>query len=79
MIFEKTVQVNNRGMIPLPPYLLYKYNIKEGDYVSIIEDEGGMKIIPIEDINSLRHRSISTKKMYDIMEKSRKEELELEY
>jgi len=38
-----------------------------------------MKIIPIEDIDSLRSRSISAKKMYSIMEESRKEELELEY
>jgi len=79
MIFEKTVKVTNRGMICLPASLRKKYNIKDGDHISIIEDEDGMKIIPIEDIDSLRRRSISAKKMLEIMEKARKEELELEY
>lgn len=79
MIFEKTVKVTNRGMICLPASLRKKYNIKDGDHISIIEDEDGMKIIPIEDIDSLRHRSISAKKMLKIMEEAKKEELELEY
>ena len=79
MIFEKTVKVTNRGMICIPASLRKKYNIKDGDHISIIEDEDGMKIIPIEDIDSLRSRSISAKKMLEIMEKARKEELEIEY
>ncbi len=79
MIFEKTVKVKNRGMICLPASLRKKYNIKDGDHISIIEDEDGMKIIPIEDIDSLRRRSISAKKMFEIMEEARKEELESEY
>ena len=79
MIFEKSVKVTYCGMICLPASLRKKYNIKDGDHISIIEDEDGMKIIPIEDIDSLRSRSISAKKMYSIMEESRKEELELEY
>ena len=79
MIFEKTVKVTNRGMICIPASLRKKYNIKDGDHISIIEDEDGMKIIPIEDIDSLRRRSISAKKMFEIMEEARKEELELEY
>jgi AbrB family looped-hinge helix DNA binding protein len=79
LIFEKTVKVSNRGMICIPAPLRKKYNIKDGDEISIIEDEFGMKIILIEDIQSLRSRSTSTKKMLDIMKKSRKEELELEY
>lgn len=79
MIFEKTVKVTNRGMICLPASLRKKYNIKDGDRISIIEDENGMRIIPIEDIDSLRRRSISAKKMLKIMEEAKKEELELEY
>ncbi len=79
MIFEKTVKVTNRGMICLPASLRKKYNIKDGDRISIIEDENGMRIIPIEDIDSLRLRSISAKKMLKIMEEAKKEELELEY
>lgn len=79
MIFEKTVKVTNRGMICIPASLRKKYNIKDGDRISIIEDENGMRIIPIEDIDSLRRRSISAKKMLKIMEEAKKEELELEY
>jgi len=79
MIFEKTVKVTNRGMICLPASLRKKYNIKDGDHISIIEDEDGMRIIPIEDIDSLRRRSISAKKMLKIMEEAKKEDLELEY
>ena len=79
MIFEKTVKVKNKGMICLPDSLRKKYNIKDGDHVSIIEDENGIRIIPIEDRDSLRRRSISAKKMLEIMEEARKEELELEY
>ncbi len=79
MIFEKTVKVSNRGMICIPAPLRKKYNIKDGDDLSIIEDEDGLKIILIEDIESIRKRSISAKEMIEIMEKSRKEEIELEY
>ena len=53
MIFKKTVKVTNRGMITLPAYLRKKFDIKDGDHISIIEDEDGRKIIPIEDIKSL--------------------------
>lgn len=45
----------------------------------IIEDEQSKKIIPIESLESLRKRSITTKKMIEIMKKAKKEELELEF
>ena len=53
MIFKKTVKVTNRCMITLPAYLRKTFDFKDGDHNSIIEDEDGMKIIPIEDIKSL--------------------------
>ena len=53
--------------------------IGDGDDLSIIEDGDGLKIINIEGIESIRKRSISAKEMIEIMEKSRKEEIELEY
>ena len=76
MIYEKKVKVTNHGMISIPAALRAKYNIHEGDYVSFIEDENGMRIIPIENIEDYRKKSISTKKMLDIMRKSRKEDLQ---
>ena len=79
MTFTKSVKVTNRGMICIPAKLRKKYNIKDGDRLTIIEDEYGIKIIPIESLESLRKRSISTKEMIKIMEKAKKEELELEF
>ena len=79
MMFTKSVKVTNRGMICIPAQLRKKYNIKDGDRLTIIEDEYGIKIIPIESLESLRKRSISTKEMIKIMEKAKKEELELEF
>jgi AbrB family looped-hinge helix DNA binding protein len=79
MIFNKSVKVTNRGMICIPAQLRKKYDIKDGDRITIIEDEHGMKIIPIESLESLRKRSITTKKMIEIMKKAKKEELELEF
>ena len=45
----------------------------------MIKDEYGMKIIPMESLKSLRKRSITTKKMTEIMKKAKKEELDLEF
>ncbi|MHA1679903.1 MAG: AbrB/MazE/SpoVT family DNA-binding domain-containing protein [Promethearchaeota archaeon] len=79
MTFSKSVTVTNRGMISIPAELRRKYNIKDGDKISVIEDEEGIKIIPIEDLETLRNKGIPAREMMDIMKKARKEELELEY
>jgi len=76
MIFEKKVKVTNHGMISIPAALRAKYNVRDGDYIFFIEDEHGMKIIPIETIEEFRKKSISTEKMLDIMRESRKEDLQ---
>jgi AbrB family looped-hinge helix DNA binding protein len=65
-------------MITIPANLRKKYGLKDGDQVIVIEDEGMLKIIPVESIESLQNRSISTKEMMEILERSREEELELE-
>ncbi len=76
MIFEKKVKVTNHGMISIPAALRDKYNIHDGDYISFIEDEYGMKIIPIEKIEEFRKKSISSEKMLEIMRESRNEDLQ---
>ena len=78
MTLEGLVKVTNRGMITIPANLRKKYGLKDGDQIIVIEDEGMLKIVPIESIESLQNRSISTKEMTEILKRSREEELELE-
>jgi AbrB family looped-hinge helix DNA binding protein len=72
------VKVTNRGMVTIPASLRKKYGLQDGDQVIVVEDEGMLKIIPIESIKNLQKRSISTKEMLEILKRSREEELELE-
>ncbi len=75
---DSIVKVTNRGMITIPASLRKKYGLRDGDQVIVVEDEGMLKIIPIESIESLQNRSITTKEMLEILKRSREEELELE-
>ena len=65
-------------MITIPASLRKKYGLRDGDQVIVVEDEGMLKIIPLESIESLQNRSITTKEMLEILKRSREEELELE-
>jgi AbrB family looped-hinge helix DNA binding protein len=65
-------------MVTIPASLRKKYGLQDGDQVIVVEDEGMLKIIPIKSIKSLQKRSITTKKMLEILKRSREEELELE-
>ena len=65
-------------MITIPATFRKSYNLKDGDKVLIVEDEGTLKIIPIKDPEILRKNSYSKEEMKKEMEKSRKEELERE-
>ena len=78
MTLDGIVKVTNRGMITIPANLRKKYDLQDGDQVIVVEDEGMLKIIPIEPIKSLQNRSITTKEMIKILKRSREEELELE-
>ena len=78
IINEKEVTITNRGMITIPAAFRKNFNLKDGDKVLIIEDEGTLKIIPIKDPETLRLNSYSTEEMKKEMNKSRKEELERE-
>ena len=78
MTLDGLVKVTNRGMITIPANLRKKYGLKDGDQVIVIEDEGMLRIVPVESIESLQNRALSTKEMVEILKRSREEELELE-
>ncbi|NMC05198.1 MAG: AbrB/MazE/SpoVT family DNA-binding domain-containing protein [Candidatus Lokiarchaeota archaeon] len=79
MTIEKPVKVTNHGMISIPAEIRKKYGIKDGDRVYVIEDENGIRVIPIMDMSVLREKvHMTTARMLDFMEKARKRELEIE-
>ena len=78
LVNEKEVTITNRGMITIPAAFRKSFNLKDGDKVLIIEDEGTLRIIPIKDPETLRLNSYNTEEMKKEMNKSRKEELERE-
>ena len=78
VVNEKEVTITNRGMITIPAAFRKIFNLKDGDKVLIIEDEGTLKIIPIKDPKTLRSNSYNTEEMKKEMNKSRKDELERE-
>ncbi len=78
MTLDGIVKVTNRGMITIPANLRKKFGLKDGDQVIVIEDEGMLRIVPVESIESLQNRSLTTKEMMEILKRSREEELELE-
>ena len=75
---EKIVKVTNKGMISIPAGIRKKHKIKDGDYIIVTEENGEIKIIPIESEESLRKKGLTVKEFREIYEKSRKEDLELE-
>lgn len=78
-MIEKSVKVTNKGMISIPAAIRKKYNINDGDYVVVREDEDGtLRLIPIESIESLRKRALTIDESREIYKQSRKEDKELE-
>ena len=77
-IKEKTVTVKNNVMITIPSAFRKIYDLKDGDKVLIIEDEGALKIIPLKAKQELRKDSYSTEEMLNQMEKGKKEEIKRE-
>jgi AbrB family looped-hinge helix DNA binding protein len=73
---QKSIIVNQKGMIIIPADLRKKYSIKPGSEVSIVELEGNLVIVPIVDIKSTR--TISLKEMANTYDNSHDEELRLE-
>lgn len=78
-MLEKVVKVTNKGMISIPANIRKKYQIRDGDYIIVREDENGViQIIPIESIESLRARALTVEEAKEIYDRSRKEDRELE-
>lgn len=76
---EKAVKVTNKGMISIPAAIRKKHNISDGDYIIIKEEEDGViKLIPIETIESLRKQAPTVEEFKAIYNESRKEDLESE-
>jgi len=66
------VKITNRGMVRIPAILREKYNLKDGNYVIFIEDEGTLRIIPLKSTEKLQEESVSVEKMVKIMKESEK-------
>ena len=76
---EKPVKVTNKGMISIPAAIRKKYNIHDGDYILVKEDENKrLQLIPIESIESLRNKALTVEESREIFRQSRKEDMELE-
>jgi len=65
-------------MISIPAEIRKKYNIKDGDYIIVKEESGTIKLIPIEDVDSLRERALTIEESREIFMHSRKEDREKE-
>jgi len=76
---SQVVKVTNKGMITIPAKLRKKHNIKDGDKVAVIEDENGIRLVKLGDLDELRKLSYNSKELKKMMEESRKEDLEMEY
>ena len=78
MTTKEIVKITRRGMITIPLGLRKKFNLKIGSSVALIEDEGKLKLIPLNDVEKLREKFISKKEMAEIINQTDKEEMELE-
>lgn len=78
MSSKNTMKITNRGMISIPSAFRKKFGLEDGQQVLFIEDEGALRLIPIKDRKNLIKKSISSKKMLEIINETRKDDLEIE-
>ena len=78
MTSKTIVKITNRGMVSIPAAFRKKYDLKDGNYVIVLEEEGTLRLIPLKSTEQLQEESISVEEMRNIIAESRKEELELE-
>ncbi len=78
MTTNTIVKITNRGMISIPSIFRKKYNLEDGQYMLVIEDEGSLKLIPIKPTKELQEKGPDTEEVLKIIKESRKEDLELE-
>ena len=77
-VLTNVVTISPRGTITIPLAIRKKYNLKGGDSVTFIEDEGRIVMIPIVDIESMRHLFRTSEEIMEMLRKDHEEELELE-
>ncbi len=75
---KNIMKITNRGMVSIPSAFRKKLGLEDGQQVLFIEDEGALRLIPIKDRKELIKSSISSKKMLEIINKTRQEDLEIE-
>ncbi len=78
MAAEDVVTITSRGMITIPLSLRKKFNLKAGTQIAILEDEGKLSLIPLIDIEQIRDTFSTLAETSKMLDKTRKEELELE-
>ena len=78
MTTRNIVKITNRGMISIPAVFRKKFNLEDGKYVMVIEDEGTLKLIPIKSTKELQEKGPSVEDVLKVIKESRKEDLELE-
>lgn len=78
MTIKTVVKITNRGMVSIPASFRKKYDLRDGNYVVVLEEEGTLRLIPLKSTEQLQEESISVEEMRNIIAESRKEELELE-
>ena len=78
MTIKTVVKITNRGMVSIPAAFRKKYDLKDGNYVIVLEEEGTLRLIPLKSTEQLQEESISVEEMRNIIADSRKEDLELE-
>ena len=79
-MFQKTVKITNKGMVSIPASLRKKFHLQDGDYVVIGENEDGtMQITPIIPLEELKKQSATVEEFREIYNKSKQEELDLEF
>ena len=78
MTSKTIVKITNRGMVSIPAAFRKKYDLKDGNYIIVLEEEGTLRLIPLKSTEQLQEESIPAKEMLKIIAETRKEELELE-
>lgn len=77
-IFEKTVTVTNQGMITIPAAFRKSFDLKDGDKVLVVEDEGSLKLIPLKNEEEIRKNTYTKAEILNQMKKGKKEEISRE-
>ena len=72
----QTITISAKGQVVIPASIRKKFNLKKGDKLTIMEEEGYIKMIPPADLTSLSGAwsDLDTKTVRKQIEDMRKEE-----